>query len=158
MRRDELWITDKNRDGVSTLYSVADYKDEEGKKTRRNEAIAKNYLVGSCGGIPALKPLVMMKGGGGMARKSSERRAGKRWDRNDRFATRNPVLGYYLMVTDTEETEKNYFEGLKNSIPSEIRLRLRRQKIHWTCDGYAYGNRFHSRNHGKFRYEEFSVS
>lgn len=64
LRRDELWITDKSRDGVSTLYSVADFKDEEGKKIRRNEAIGKNYLVGNYGGIPALKPLTMMGGSG----------------------------------------------------------------------------------------------
>ena len=56
--------------------------------------------------------------------KNSGRRAGKRKDRNARFATREPVLGYYLIVTDTEETEKNYFEGLKNSIPAEIRDRI----------------------------------
>lgn len=56
--------------------------------------------------------------------KSSGGRAGKRKDRNARFATREPILGYYLIVTDTEETEKNYFEGLKNSIPSEIRDRI----------------------------------
>ena len=60
LRRDELWVTDKNTDGVSTLYSVAEFKDEEGKKIRRNEALAKNYLIGSYGGIPALKPLTMM--------------------------------------------------------------------------------------------------
>ena len=59
-----------------------------------------------------------------MASRNSERRAGKRKDRNVRFATRNPVLGYYLIVTDAEETEKNYFEGLKNSIPSDIRDRI----------------------------------
>lgn len=64
LRRDELWVTDKDRNGVSTLYSVADFKDEEGKKIRRNEALAKNYLVGSYGGIPALKPLTMMGRGG----------------------------------------------------------------------------------------------
>ena len=56
--------------------------------------------------------------------KSSNRRAGKRKDRNTRFATRDPILGYYLIVTDTEETEKNYFEGLKNSMPTEIRDRI----------------------------------
>lgn len=56
--------------------------------------------------------------------RNSERRAGKRKDRNARFATRTPVLGYYLIVTDTEETEKNYFEGLKRSIPREIRDRI----------------------------------
>ena len=53
-------MTDKDRKGVSTLYSVADFKDEEGKKIRRNEALAKNYLVGNYGGIPSLKPLSMM--------------------------------------------------------------------------------------------------
>ena len=56
--------------------------------------------------------------------KSSEYRAGKRRDRSARFASREPILGYYLIVTDTEETEKNYFEGLKNSIPPEIRERI----------------------------------
>ena len=107
LRRDELWITDKNRDGVSSLCSVADFQDEEGRKIRRNEAIAKNSLIGSYGGIPARKPLVMMKG---VARMASKRR-----DRNGRFATRNLVLGYYLIVTDTKETEKTYFEGLKTA-------------------------------------------
>lgn len=59
-----------------------------------------------------------------MASKNSERRAGKRKNRNARFASRAPVLGYYLIVTDTKETERNYFEGLKTSIPSEIRDRI----------------------------------
>ena len=56
--------------------------------------------------------------------RNSDSRAGKRKDRNDRYATREPILGYYLIVTDTEETEKNYFEGLKKSIPPEIRDRI----------------------------------
>ena len=60
LRRDELWVTDKDACGVSTLYSVAEFKDEDGKKIRRNEALAKNYLIGSYGGIPALKPMTMM--------------------------------------------------------------------------------------------------
>ena len=46
----------------------------------------------------------------GVARMASKRRA-----RNGRFVTRNPVLGYYLIVTDTKETEKTYFEGLKTA-------------------------------------------
>ena len=56
--------------------------------------------------------------------RNSDSRAGKRKDRNDRYATREPILGYYLIVTDTEETEKNYFEGLKKSIPPEMRDRI----------------------------------
>ncbi len=60
------------------------------------------------------------KGGG----KPSDRRAGKRRDRNQRVGTRIPELGYYIIVTDTEETEKNYFEGLRDSIPEELKDRL----------------------------------
>lgn len=56
--------------------------------------------------------------------KPSDRRAGKRKDRNQRVGTRVPELGYYLIVTDTEETEKNYFEGLRDSIPEELKDRL----------------------------------
>ena len=56
--------------------------------------------------------------------KSSDRRAGKRKDRNKRVGTRIPELGYYLIVTDTEETEKNYFEGLRDSIPVELKDHL----------------------------------
>lgn len=56
--------------------------------------------------------------------KPSDRRAGKRRDRNQRVGTRIPELGYYLIVTDTEETEKNYFEGLRDSIPAELKNRL----------------------------------
>lgn len=62
LRRDEIWLVDKNRDGVSDLYSLADFKSEEGNKVRRAEALAKNYLAGSYGAIPALKPMVMLKG------------------------------------------------------------------------------------------------
>ena len=52
--------------------------------------------------------------------KHSDRRAGKRNNRNQRLGTRVPELGYYLIVTDTEETEKNYFEGLRDSIPAAL--------------------------------------
>lgn len=56
--------------------------------------------------------------------KSSDRRAVKRKDRNKRGGTRIPELGYYLIVIDTEETEKNYFEGLRDSIPAELKDHL----------------------------------
>lgn len=56
--------------------------------------------------------------------KPSDSRAGKRRDRNKRVGARIPELGYYLIVTDTEETEKNYFEGLRDSIPANLKERL----------------------------------
>lgn len=62
LRRDEIWMVNKNRDGVSELYSLADFKDEEGNKVRRDEALAKKYLTGRYGAIPALKPMKMLKG------------------------------------------------------------------------------------------------
>lgn len=61
LRRDEIWLVDKDKDGVSDLYSLAEFKDEDGYKVRRDEALAKNYLTGSYGAIPALKPLEMLK-------------------------------------------------------------------------------------------------
>lgn len=62
LRRDEIWMVNKNRDGVSELYSLVEFKDGEGNKVRRDEALAKNYLTGNYGAIPALKPMKMLKG------------------------------------------------------------------------------------------------
>lgn len=62
LRRDEIWLVDKNKDGISELYSLIEFKDEEGNKVRRDEALAKKYLTGSYGAIPALKPMKMLAG------------------------------------------------------------------------------------------------
>ena len=62
LRRDEIWLVNKNRDGVSELYSLVDFKDEEGNKVRRDEALSKKYLTGNYGAIPALKPMKMLTG------------------------------------------------------------------------------------------------
>ena len=56
--------------------------------------------------------------------KFSDERAGRRKDRNKRIGVRVPKFGYYLIVTDTDETEKNYFEGLRDSIPVELKDHL----------------------------------
>ncbi len=62
LRRDEIWLVDKNTDGVSELYSLVDFKDEEGNKVHRDETLSKKYLTGSYGAIPALKPMTMLAG------------------------------------------------------------------------------------------------
>ena len=49
-------------------------------------------------------------------------RLGKRKQRT--INKREPELGYYLIFTDTEETEKNYFDGLKDSISSKYKNNL----------------------------------
>ncbi len=64
LRRDEIWMVDKNSEGVSELYSLAEFRDEEGNKVRRYEDLAKKYLTGNYGAIPALKPMKMLTSGG----------------------------------------------------------------------------------------------
>lgn len=47
LRRDQLWFTEKDRDGASSLYSLADF--ETGKT---DESVALSYLRGRYGAIP----------------------------------------------------------------------------------------------------------
>ena len=54
LRRDEIWFTEKDSSGNSTLYSLADFKTSSGKKIRNDENYAKNYLLGKYGAIPHL--------------------------------------------------------------------------------------------------------
>lgn len=60
-RRDEIWFTEKNRDGVSEMYALSDYILEEeennkiGKKVRNDATYNKDYLTGRYGAIPVLK-------------------------------------------------------------------------------------------------------
>lgn len=54
-RRDEIWLTEKQDNGVSQLYSLADFIDEDGDKIRKDENYEKNYLLGKYGAIPSLK-------------------------------------------------------------------------------------------------------
>ena len=61
LRRDEIWFTEKNADGISTLYSLADFVDTNGTKIRKDEDYEKNYLLGKYGAIPSLKALDMFK-------------------------------------------------------------------------------------------------
>ena len=40
------------------------------------------------------------------------------------FSKRTPDLGYYFIATDTAETERNYLNGLKESLPKELQNRI----------------------------------
>ena len=51
-------------------------------------------------------------------------RNGQRKKREQNRSFRKPELGYYLIITDTKETEKNYFDGIKSKIPPALRDRL----------------------------------
>ena len=62
LRRDEIWFVEKDDRGVSTLYSLADFVDEDGARIRKDESYEKNYLIGKYGAIPTLKSIDMFKG------------------------------------------------------------------------------------------------
>jgi AAA15 family ATPase/GTPase len=49
LRRDEMWVAERNPKGLSTLVSFAEYKD-----VRYDKDIRKSYLQGRLGGIPRI--------------------------------------------------------------------------------------------------------
>lgn len=53
-----------------------------------------------------------------------DKRNGQRKARSIGSRSNTPDLGYYLIVTDTKETEQNYMFGLRDSIPDELRRKL----------------------------------
>lgn len=61
LRRDEIWFVEKDDRGVSALYSLADFIDEDGSRIRKDESYEKNYLVGKYGAIPSLKNIDILK-------------------------------------------------------------------------------------------------
>lgn len=61
LRRDEIWFTEKDRNGLSTLYSLADFIDEDGARIRKDESYEKNYLLGKYGAIPTLETINFLK-------------------------------------------------------------------------------------------------
>lgn len=60
-RRDQIWFTEKNRYGASTIYSLSDFKSvekhslhEDFNGVRKEEDYEKNYIKGKYGAIPYL--------------------------------------------------------------------------------------------------------
>ena len=51
LRRDEMWVTERDGAGVSSLFSFSEYKD-----VRYDKDIRKSYLQGRMGGIPHISP------------------------------------------------------------------------------------------------------
>ncbi len=49
LRRDEMWVTEKNSEGSSDLFSFSDYTD-----IRYDKDIRKSYLQGRLGGVPRI--------------------------------------------------------------------------------------------------------
>ena len=51
-------------------------------------------------------------------------RTGNRKSREQRKQFKVSELGYYLIVTDTEATERCYFTGLHQALPEDVRNKL----------------------------------
>lgn len=49
-RRDQIWLTEKSKDGATDLYSLADFQG----KPRKDARWGKQYLEGRFGGLPIL--------------------------------------------------------------------------------------------------------
>lgn len=49
LRRDEMWITERNKEGVSQIYPLSDFKE-----IRYDKDIRKSYLQGRFGGVPKI--------------------------------------------------------------------------------------------------------
>jgi len=61
LRRDEIWFTEKDSEGVSSLYSLSDFRDPDGTSIRKDESFEKNYLLGKYGAIPDLGNIYVME-------------------------------------------------------------------------------------------------
>lgn len=62
LRRDEIWFSEKDENGASSLYSLVEFQDKDGEKIRKDESYGKNYVVGKYGAIPKLKVFDMFIG------------------------------------------------------------------------------------------------
>ena len=50
LRRDEMWIAERNTHGISSLLSFSEFKD-----VRYDKDIRKSYLQGRLGGVPNIQ-------------------------------------------------------------------------------------------------------
>ncbi len=57
-RRDEIWFVAKNGNQSSQLYSLVEFKKDNGKQPRKDEKYGKQYLEGRYGADPYLKRMI----------------------------------------------------------------------------------------------------
>lgn len=56
LRRDEIWVVEKDRRGETQATVLSDYRD-----TRKSTDLRTNYIQGRFGGIPAIDPSELLK-------------------------------------------------------------------------------------------------
>lgn len=52
IRRDQIWFAEKDQMESTDIYSLVEFKDEEGKKVRNDRDIKRDYIRGRYGAIP----------------------------------------------------------------------------------------------------------
>ena len=57
-RRDEIWFVAKNDDQSTKLYSLVEFKDNDGKSIRKDARYEKQYLEGKYGADPYLRRII----------------------------------------------------------------------------------------------------
>ena len=58
LRRDEIWFAAKGRDEDTQLYSLIEFKDEDGTSIRKDAKFNKQYLEGKYGADPYLRRII----------------------------------------------------------------------------------------------------
>ncbi len=61
-RRDQVWFIEKSRQGASDLYSLVEYRQEDGKMVRNNASFEKDYIAGRYGAVPFIGDLGALQG------------------------------------------------------------------------------------------------
>jgi len=51
-RRDQIYFVEKDRYGASDLYSLVEYREEDGTKIRKDRSFEKDYIQGRYGAVP----------------------------------------------------------------------------------------------------------
>lgn len=59
-RRDQIWFTEKNREGATDLYSLVEYKTKSGK-VRNDAPLERDYIRGRYGAIPFIGDLSIVR-------------------------------------------------------------------------------------------------
>lgn len=54
LRRDQIWFTEKDKSDSSDLYSLVEFRNEDGSKVRNDRNIQKDYINGRFGAIPIM--------------------------------------------------------------------------------------------------------
>jgi len=52
IRRDQIWFAEKDKIESTDMYSLVEFKDEDGKKVRNDRDIKRDYIRGRYGAIP----------------------------------------------------------------------------------------------------------